>query len=394
MLSPEEHQKLVRALTPVDRNTIVCNVCGVNKRCYIATNYVCEAGLVQLRHFDGTDYFWDIGKHLLLQESVAKSEPIVETSQVDGKGCNRGSEMIAVEDLLFRDGDSKHKFYHWYQGLSPAYLSGNLMCKPLKTWQEGGKIVSLFEKKGSIRPDLRGKVPGCCLNCGCMEEHKRLWTKSNKSLLQFLEDSTWGYIWSVGSRMIIKDLEDGNNVGAEEAAVKYVRDHTNIPVPSWIHSWHEDTRALVLMDRLPGVTYEEIWDEEDEEEQLTEEDLDTIREELTEYIKQLRELRSPEAKTADNQLLRNVLFWRQIPEAQWQLMPTYEEDREQWFKKSLSGVGQSDLPELERLKEMFPASESYVFTHGDLTSSNILISNGHISGIIDWELSGFAPVCL
>ena len=32
-----------------------------------------------------------------------------------------------------------------------------------------------------------------------------------------------------------------------------------------------------------------------------------------------------------------------------------------------------------------------VFTHADLHFSNIMVSDGHISGIIDWETAGWYP---
>jgi aminoglycoside phosphotransferase (APT) family kinase protein len=31
------------------------------------------------------------------------------------------------------------------------------------------------------------------------------------------------------------------------------------------------------------------------------------------------------------------------------------------------------------------------FTHGDLSSSNILVEDGHISAILDWETAGWLP---
>lgn len=39
-----------------------------------------------------------------------------------------------------------------------------------------------------------------------------------------------------------------------------------------------------------------------------------------------------------------------------------------------------------------PSATPYTFTHGDLTNINIMVENGHLIGIIDWELSGYFPV--
>lgn len=38
-----------------------------------------------------------------------------------------------------------------------------------------------------------------------------------------------------------------------------------------------------------------------------------------------------------------------------------------------------------------PPSAPYTFTHGDLTNVNIMVDNGNLAGIIDWEASGYFP---
>ncbi|KAL9621435.1 MAG: hypothetical protein Q9160_004078 [Pyrenula sp. 1 TL-2023] len=115
------------------------------------------------------------------------------------------------------------------------------------------------------------------------------------------------------------------------------------------------------MERLPGITYEDaIRDKYTKNPTLTEEDEDAIAREIAGYVQQLRALQSPKARTADGQLLRNFPFWRWQPEAQWQLMPTHEEDKKEWYQKSLSGVDRTDLAELDRLKEIFPTRTGVV----------------------------------
>jgi thiamine kinase-like enzyme len=45
----------------------------------------------------------------------------------------------------------------------------------------------------------------------------------------------------------------------------------------------------------------------------------------------------------------------------------------------------------QALISLMPAYSSVVFSHSDLTARNIIIHNGKISGIIDWEQSGWWP---
>ncbi|KAK7051789.1 kinase-like domain-containing protein [Favolaschia claudopus] len=41
--------------------------------------------------------------------------------------------------------------------------------------------------------------------------------------------------------------------------------------------------------------------------------------------------------------------------------------------------------------DAFDVNRSPIFSHGDLVAENILVQNGHISGIIDWGLAGWYP---
>lgn len=53
-----------------------------------------------------------------------------------------------------------------------------------------------------------------------------------------------------------------------------------------------------------------------------------------------------------------------------------------------------DVPEKarQRLRERIPPATPYTFTHGDLTSVNIMVEDGNLAGIIDWEGGGYFPV--
>ena len=39
-----------------------------------------------------------------------------------------------------------------------------------------------------------------------------------------------------------------------------------------------------------------------------------------------------------------------------------------------------------------PPATPYTFTHSGLASVNIMVENGNLTGIIDWEASGYYPV--
>ena len=336
-------------------------------------------------------YFWDIGEHLFLRDcKIQDTDP--ERLQA---GPTEISNVIPLEDIVLPDSDSKERFSSFYKGLSPDYLSGDIVVGPLQVWQDRDRTATLFEKRNSIRPQIRRTQNEACMNCGCLKEHKVLWTKENEGLVQLL--CRGGYerwVWSIGSRIVTKDAAYDTRVGAEEAAINFVRTHTTIPVSAWIRSWREGSRAITLMDRIPGKDYDFVSYETDEDNKrkLTKEECKAIDQEVAGYVRQLRALTSTRAGTADGRLLRNLPCWIGVLEAHWVLLPTHAEAIEDWYNKSLSGVSQEDLPVLDRLKETFPNSEPFTFTHGDLDYSNIMIHDKRVSGFIDWEYSGFAPV--
>jgi aminoglycoside phosphotransferase (APT) family kinase protein len=45
-----------------------------------------------------------------------------------------------------------------------------------------------------------------------------------------------------------------------------------------------------------------------------------------------------------------------------------------------------------QLRKCMPRTTPYTFTHNDLTNVNIMVQNGSLTGIIDWEISGYFPV--
>ena len=47
---------------------------------------------------------------------------------------------------------------------------------------------------------------------------------------------------------------------------------------------------------------------------------------------------------------------------------------------------------LENLKERLPRSEPYVLTHCDLNLGNIIVQDGSLAGILDWEFAAYYPI--
>ncbi|KAI9686086.1 MAG: hypothetical protein M1822_004069 [Bathelium mastoideum] len=416
----------------VFRDRLVCGICGITEYSYKRVTrffkdrkYSTECvppGLVKIRHFDGTDYFWDIGHHLLLSDCKIREDPeknslgerdivsLVESYHIQDQGAQLekgkdsqeitnapGPSALSSQKLEPQDDAQGMNLYPFYSALSLKYLSETVVPEPLHQWREGNRVATVFEKRDtSDGPDIRDNPNLACLNCGALKEHQAQWNKANRGLvLNFHRTGPDGWFWYFGSKAFLKETNYQTRVGTEEAAVNFVREHTTVPVPGWIREWHEGNRCVSLQDRLPGVDLEiAAWGAQYgiKDTLLNEKEVNAVFAEVGEYMKQLHALTSPRPETADGRLMRNFPFWMSVLKAHWFLPQSHEEAVEDWYQKSLTGITQEDLPKLDHLRETYPREERYVFIHGDLTYPNILVGpDKHVSGIIDWEYAGFAP---
>lgn len=333
---------------PHEKLPIHCYICKVLD-VFHETFHPNKTPSLRLRHFDGKVYIWEIGRHLLL-----KDKPI-------SPDLDEECENLKLED------------------------SNKLVRK----WDDGNRHVSLFEITSTTEPTVRDDEDVHCKICRCTAEHHERWTQECAGVVEVDHFSSYRCIWYIGSKAVLKDkIFDAQN-GDEETPLNYVRNRTKIPVPSWMRCWHEGHRVLIFMERVPGQTL----DEAHLYGSLTKDERAMIDKEVDGYIQELRQLQAPQAGLPNGQQIYNRPFWTPVRRTHWLLPPTHEEAKEDWYQKSLSGVGPSEKAKLDELKDRFPASEPYTFTHGDLDTSNIMVQDGHVTGIIDWEGSGFAPVC-
>lgn len=60
----------------------------------------------------------------------------------------------------------------------------------------------------------------------------------------------------------------------------------------------------------------------------------------------------------------------------------------------MEGALHESVPEAVRrlLRRRMPPATPYTFTHGDLSYGNIMVKDGSVTGIIDWETAAYMPV--
>jgi aminoglycoside phosphotransferase len=162
-----------------------------------------------------------------------------------------------------------------------------------------------------------------------------------------------------------------SDLRAEKDALELVRVNTSIPVPRVYDYYKSAEFEHLVIERLPGITLEEAWPT------LEVYEKERIADEVVAFLEEIRKLRSPYIKAA--LLHRKPLRSGIVDAADFNL----ERFKQFSSNKHISAYVQA------RIDSLHP--QPNVFTHGDLDWSNILVNDKKVSGIIDWESSGYFP---
>lgn len=141
---------------------------------------------------------------------------------------------------------------------------------------------------------------------------------------------------------------------------------------------------VLVSDRVAGVALSDVWKD------LNHDQRASITEQLRAQITQMRTCIQPFIGRVGRQHTGNVYD---------RLVQTYcgpfadEEECDNWrlarlTRGRLARWKWNRMLERERRKSH---SGRFVLTHGDLTPRNILVQDGVITGIVDWEYGGFYP---
>ncbi|KAK7682219.1 hypothetical protein QCA50_014806 [Cerrena zonata] len=182
-------------------------------------------------------------------------------------------------------------------------------------------------------------------------------------------------------RMVLKTFSITN--GALEAdTLRYIRAHTTIPVPRVYASAEGYGRRYLLMQAIEGDCLEDVWKDLDDAQK------DSIVESLRSYISQLRALPPPYGRKVcalygegvrDGRITSSGPVGPFLDEASFN---DYLVDAAEIF------MDETTLPGIRaRMRE----DHRIVFTHGDLAPRNIMVKDGKVAAIIDWEQSGWYP---
>ncbi|KAI1135622.1 kinase-like protein [Hypoxylon sp. FL0543] len=217
-----------------------------------------------------------------------------------------------------------------------------------------------------------------CVACGwTLEKNANANYRSNVKL--FYAASTGG-AWALGSRFILKERlvfpssYEGTNL-------RFLKEKTNLSVPNILHEWTESSRYFSITSRIEGETLEQVWPS------LSGDDKERIAGQVARHLEKMRALTSDRIEAVGGEPLYDTGLF---PNGEIGQQPL-SSDEELWneLEKPLSRL---DDETRETLRENMPPCRPYTFTHGDLSSYNIMVKDRNFSGFLDFEHSGFFPV--
>ena len=193
----------------------------------------------------------------------------------------------------------------------------------------------------------------------------------------------------VSSKIIVKK---GNSVSLTEAAtMAFITARTNIPVPRVHCSFIYKNTTYIVMERVRGKTLADAWPT------LSDAELEHIFTQLRRMLEELRALPAP--CTAIESCVGGSLRDSRIPRSKPRFGPFPSTKAfHHWLREGLQPEqhpernNDEDWADIKRMVSMQDQDWGMpVFTHGDLNPFNIIVRDGKIAAIIDWEFSGWLP---
>ncbi|TQV93179.1 Protein kinase-like domain [Cordyceps javanica] len=176
---------------------------------------------------------------------------------------------------------------------------------------------------------------------------------------------------------------------AEASAMRFVAEHTPIPVPKVYSAFEHNGRVYIVMERIEGVMLARGW------RRRTPESRARILGSLRGMMQQMRQIPAPAAGCCG---VSNVdggpIYDARLPGPSfWGPFRTIRD----FHRELRAGVDEPEyagvaIPELGPLIAFHNRPwPDPVFSHGDLSSLNILARGDDVVGIVDWETAGWMP---
>jgi aminoglycoside phosphotransferase (APT) family kinase protein len=171
---------------------------------------------------------------------------------------------------------------------------------------------------------------------------------------------------------------------AEAAAMKLVREKTSIPVPE-VHNAYIDSASghvRIVMEFIEGDSLEDMWDQYNANEK------DQIIQQLHDMFAQLRNVKGTFIGSVDKSACEDPIFDEDLG-----AYGPYEDEASfnQGIITALKNTSPSGWTNTVCALIGALGAHDIVLTHGDIAPRNIIVRDGNIVAVLDWELAGFYP---
>jgi aminoglycoside phosphotransferase (APT) family kinase protein len=222
-----------------------------------------------------------------------------------------------------------------------------------------------------------------CVACGWTHnKQSRCCYSSHVKLIYGAHDRG---VWSIGTDLILKERPD-DGPKDEAKTLKLLASYTNIPAPELVCDWVDrNRRYFVLQKRMDGETLEDVWPILSHNQRVA------IADQVAGICKHLHSITSSRIQSVDQTACSPALLF-----FDFEPRGPFHSDLELWDAISLTlhNPPERSFPQqaLDNLKKRFPKCAPYVLTHCDLNIGNIMVKDGQLVGILDWEYAAYYPI--
>ncbi|KAF1918312.1 kinase-like domain-containing protein [Ampelomyces quisqualis] len=277
-------------------------------------------------------------------------------------------------------------------GFHPTDLiPGLIFCS-----EDGVLSVEEKEKLQKVTHDLRGTEDVLCRACGWNKYHELCTSYTPR--VRILHTKQNSGLWFLGNDWLLWDRKTSKTTGNDYLVHKFLKEQgsQDIPLVKEMHHFGEagDTFQFTVMSRAKGEPLCNVWTS------LSPEVKKGYAKQVAAALRELRQHTSPIPRRLDGGPLPDAVIGRCGPSQQCKYVG---KNKEEWIdgmadelRAGLKGIMKTDdniaiEARLQELKDNFPESSPYVLTHADLHFANIMVHDGKIEAIIDWETAGYYP---
>jgi hypothetical protein len=244
------------------------------------------------------------------------------------------------------------------------------------------------------RPDGQIHIEELCRACGWTTEHEL--GSSYLPRLRILHSRGNSGLWFMGNDWLIWD-HPKTKITNDYMTYKFLRDQgtKDIPLVKEMYQFGQgDQHQFTVMSRAKGMRLEDIWAS------LTDKEKRGYADQMIAALRELRQFTAPTPQRVDGSPLWDSVIGRCGTSTMCKTIPATREEWIEGLSKELKASIAINLEtedeaaieaELRKMSADFPESAPFVLTHGDLDLSNIIVHDGKIEAIIDWEYAGYYP---